>query len=170
MCAIALRDRELEFHEWALTKYQDLQKQQNDLLERHKRQCSNEINDKKQELTYEKDKINRSLQHLQLDKEHLEKDRTDLDERINSKLKVFQNRKKELISKQFDLETEIEQLEKRLKELRSEKKEVECFIQDEDDKMATVRKDFESLETKLNERWGEVKGEEEILKGNLVCA
>jgi hypothetical protein len=25
------------------------------------------------------------------------------------------------------------------------------------------------LETKLNERWGEVKGEEEILKGNLVC-
>ncbi|CAB4015105.1 Hypothetical predicted protein [Paramuricea clavata] len=166
-CAIALRGCELEFHKWSLTKYQDLQKQQNDLLERHKRQYSNEINDKKQELAYEKDKINRSLQHLQLDKEHLEKDRTDLDERINSKLEVFQNRKKELISKQFDLETEIEQLEKRLKELRSEKKEVECFIQDEDDKMATVRKDFESLEMKLNERWGEVKGEEEILKGNL---
>ena len=168
----ALRDREKEFHQWSLTKYEDLQKQQNSLLEKHKQQRSHEIYNKKQELAHDKNKINRSLQHLQLDKEHVVKDKMDLDERIDSKLEVFQSKKKELVSKQEEIEGKIIALEKQLKGLRSERKEVDLSIQDQDDNMATVRKEFESVEKKLNERYDEVETKEELLNDKLaqICA
>lgn len=158
----------MDFHKWALENYEEFHKQQGELLEKHKQQSSHEMESKKQELAHEKDQVNRSLQHLQLDKEHLGKDRKDLDERINSKLEVFQIRKKELSLKQIELELEIEQLEKRLKELRSEKEKVVCFIKDEDEKMMAVRKEFESVETKLNDAWSKIKNEEEVLEKKLV--
>jgi chromosome segregation ATPase len=163
-----LRQHEKEFHQWSLTKYEDLEKQQNGLLAKHKQQCSNEINNKKQELAHHKNQINRSLQHLQLDKEHLIKDRTDLDDEIDSKLEVFQNRKKELVSEQVEIDEKIEILKKQLKRLQKEKKEVEFSIQDQDDKMAAVRKEFESMGKKLNERCDEIKSEEQLLNSKLV--
>ena len=83
----------MEFRKWALGKYEELQKQQGELLGKHK-QCSNEMESRKQELAHEKDQISRSLQHLQLDREHLGKDRRDLDDRINSKRELFQIRKR----------------------------------------------------------------------------
>ena len=126
------------------------------------------MNEKKEELGHERDKIQRTLQHLELDKEHLEKDKADLDGKVNSKLVVFQNRKEELCSKQFELEDEIERLEKRLKELRNEKTKVESSIREEDDKILAVRKEFENLETEMNERWSEVKDKEEMLNRKLV--
>ena len=165
---VALKNREMEFHKWALGKYEELQKQQGELLGKHKQQCSNEMESRKQELAHEKDQVSRSLQHLQLDREHLGKDRRDLDDRINSKLEPFQIRKKELSLKQDELEAEIEQLQKRLKELHSEKNKVECSIKDEDDKMMAVRQEFESLENKLNDGLSEVKYEEEKLSKKLV--
>lgn len=161
-------EKEVRFHEWALSKYQDLESEQNKLLTKHREKCAKQLDTKEQDLKSQKDEVTRTLQHLKLDKEHMETDRTQLDKKINTKLKIFQDKKDELAANQRCLEGEIEELEQRLQELRSESKQIGFALQKEEDKMDEARKEFEPLETKLKKENDQIRSKEEMLKAKLV--
>ena len=161
-------EKERSFHQWALTKYRDLEQEQGKMLTQHRDKCTKEIDTKKQLLKCQKDEINRSLEHLQLDKEHNEKDRHELNSQIDAKLQVLLKKKKELVGKKGCLQQKIEELERRLNELKTESEGVESAIRIEEEKMKEARKEFEPLETKVKDKSHKIRNEEETLKVQMV--
>lgn len=92
-----IAEKETEIYRESQATLQEVREQQQQCLANHKEINSTWSTREKHRLNSDRQRLERTMDHLKLDKEHMEAENTELSNEILQKTEMFQTRKEELM-------------------------------------------------------------------------